>query len=157
MGKTIHFGYHIDPVWDIIKQIRTKVESELGEYAEELRHASKMTASELIENAVKYGDAVAQGEGISFEFTATERQITIMVSNKIVSQEDADDVQRHIDLIHAHNPEELYLNRLQALMDDPTLEKSQLGLIRIAYEGRFTLSYTCQDGILTITAIRNIS
>lgn len=159
MDQIIHLSYQIDPIWDIVKQIREQVVSALAAYPEDLRQASQMTASELIENAVKYGSGVGAGAGINFDLTATGQQITITVSNRVLAQEDYAEVQRHIELLNAPgaNPEALYLNRLQALMMmEHSGEKTQLGLFRIAYEGQFTLHCHFEQEILTIRAVREL-
>ncbi len=159
MDNAIHFSFYLDPLWDIVKRVRDKVENVLAAYSDELRDASKMTASELMENAVKYGTAVQQGKGISFEFTATEEKITIVVTNRLLNQEDGEEAKRHIDVIHAtENPEALYIQRLQALMEDLSLQKTELGLYRIAYEGQFMLSYACCDhDVISIKAVRTVN
>ncbi len=158
MEKTIHFDYHIEPIWEIVHQIRDKVEASLQDYSEELRYASKLAASELIENAVKYGISVSNGTGITFDFAADEERIVITVSNRAMSLKDLDDVRHFIDQINAsENVEALYLSRLHLLMENPNLEKTQLGLFRIAYEARCTLQYTIEQDILTVTATRQVS
>jgi hypothetical protein len=156
--QIIHLSYQIDPNWDIVKQIREQVVGALAAYPEDLRQASQMTASELIENAVKYGADTGADVGINFDLTATEQQITITVSNRILTQEDYAEVRRYLDLINAPdaNPETLYLNRHQALTMEPSGEKTQLGLFRIAYEGEFTLHYHFEQGLLTIRAVREV-
>lgn len=158
MTKNISFTHKIDPLWDAVKQIRNKVEASLkNECSQELCDASKMTASELIENAVKHGSAVDNGEGIHFEFVATEKQIKVTAANKVQYKEDFETLQCYIDKINgSDDPQELYLERLKMLMDNTRLVKTQLGLFRIAYEGEFTLDYNFEDNILTVIAIRDI-
>jgi len=157
MTEIITFTYQIDPLWDTVNKIRDKVELILREKGEELNDASKMTASELIENAVKYGCSITKGRGIQFELIANENLIRISVTNRINSMDDYQSVQMHIDAINAsNNPQELYIDRLMNLMENPKINKSQLGLYRIAYEGEFYLNYTFQNSILTITAQRKI-
>ncbi len=158
MDHTIHFSRHLTPLWDGIKQIRNTIDEVLDRYPDEVRNASKMTASELMENAVKYGTSVDQDTGISFELTATDRLVTITVTNRLLNTQDGEDAIQHLDIIKAsENPETLYLRRLQALMNDMSLQKTQLGLYRIAYEGQFRLSYTCDRHLISITAVRSIA
>ncbi len=158
MDHAIHFSRHLTPLWDGIKQIRNKIGVLLDRYPDDVRDASKMTASELMENAVKYGTSIDQDTGISFELTATDRLVTITVTNRLLNTQDGEDAIQHIDIIKAsENPETLYLQRLQVLMDDMSLHKTQLGLYRIAYEGQFCLSYTCDHHLISITAVRPIA
>lgn len=155
MSHHIHFACQIDPFWEIIKRIRERVEAALSGYAEELRHASKMTASELIENAVKYGTSVERHLGITFDFEATASKITIRVSNRVLSRADAENVCWHLEQIRAaENPETLYLQRLQTLLDHPNIERTQLGLFRIACECKFQLSCRLEQDVLTVSAVR---
>ena len=157
MKEAIHFEQYIPPLWDIVHSIRDKVEALLSDHPDEIRSACTMVASELIENAVKYGSPIKEGSGIRFEFTADERHIRITASNKIHSQKDYKQVTRFLNRIaDSDNPEALYLERLHTLLDESIHGKSQLGLFRIAYEGKFTLSYAYTQDILTIIAVRNI-
>lgn len=157
MTRAVSFSFKIDPLWDTVKEIRDKVEASLGGYEKELIDASKMTASELIENAVKHGSSLQEKAGIKFEFIASKTQIKVIVKNKIHSQDDYDILKGHIDQIHATgNPEELYVNRLRILMENTKLVKTQLGLFRIAYEGEFALNYKFEDDVVIVTATRDI-
>lgn len=149
--------YYIDPLWDTVKKIRGEVEGILQDRGQEITDASKMTASELIENAVKYGCSIEDGTGIQFELVLDENCIRIIVRNKVLSQDDFENVKSHIDNVNAsNNPQELYLQRLMMLMENTRLSKSQLGLYRIAYEGEFKLEYDYDDSILTVMATRKI-
>ena len=157
MNTNITFCYNIDPLWDAVRQIRDKVESSLTHFDKEISDASKMTSSELIENAFKHGLAIEDGTGIQFEFTAGDDTIRIEVKNKVHAREDFDVLKKHIDEINASNdPEELYLNRLRALMENTRIPRTQLGLYRIAYEGEFKLAYKKEKDILTVVASREI-
>ncbi len=157
MTDVVTFSYKIDPLWDTVKQIRDKVEASLENYEKEIADASKMAASELIENAVKHGSSLKGKGGIQFEFAANDTHIKIIVINKIHSQEDYDILKSHIDQIHTTgNPEKLYVNRLKILMENTRLVKTQLGLFRIAYEGEFDLEYKFDNEVVTVTAMREI-
>ncbi|MCP4400807.1 MAG: hypothetical protein GY801_26330 [bacterium] len=158
MDRAIHVSCHLIPLWDGIRRIRNTVDEALDRYPDEVRNASKMTASELMENAAKYGTSIDQDTGISFELTATDRLVTITVTNRLLNEQDGEDAIQHLDIIKAsENSETLYLRRLQVLMDDMSLQKTQLGLYRIAYEGQFHLSYTCDHHLISITAVRSIA
>ncbi len=157
MENDIFFNYTINPGWDIVKQIREKVELSVSEKNEDLAYASKMTASELIENAVKYGCPVDNQEGIAFNLNMNNNQITIKVSNGVRYQTDYQKVIENIDKINdTDNHQELYIQRLSELMENDKPGQSQLGLYRIAFEGEFNLAYEYKDEVLTVTATRNI-
>lgn len=159
MSKEVDFTYNIEPVWDAVKEIRDKVEALLATVRKELSYASKMVTSELIENAIKYGSAVdsVKTKGIGFEFSVSDNQIRIKVTNRIISEKDYENVKTHIGIItETNNPKEIYVQRLAQLMENPKIGESQLGLYRIAYEGEFDLQYEFNDGVLTIIATRSI-
>ena len=114
MDNPIHFEFHLEPLWGRVRYIREKVETLLCDYSEELRFASQITVSELLENAVKYGsNAEGKGIGIQLKVTVDERQILITVTNEVLFQEDYEEVRQTIHLINASDdPEELYIQRL---------------------------------------------
>lgn len=157
--SNIVFNYNIELTWSIVKFIRDNVESLVHDQSEELAYACKMTTSELLENAVKYGSPISREKGIEFSFILNQGEARITVANGIIRQSDYDNVKHHIDGINASgNPQELYIQRLNTLLENPELNKSQLGLYRIAYEGEFSLEYEYEDGsnVLTITATKTI-
>jgi hypothetical protein len=155
--KSVNFKYAIGSMWDTVKQVRDRVDSIVKKIDDDLSYASKMTASELIENAVKYGCGIHEGEGIAFELEVTTDEILIKTVNRIINQEDYLIVKSHIDKISAtDNPEALYISRLMELMENSKPGQSQLGLYRIAYEGEFMLKYELKDDILTVIATRKI-
>ena len=158
MSRSAIFSYHINPLWDIIRDIRGDVEKKLEGYDEDLRKAAAMAASELVENAVKRGTCQdGKGNGIEVCFTANESQIWIEVTNTARSGEDLSALKRHIRLIsETDDPWELYVQRLTLLMEDTEEAKTRLGLYRIAYEGRFRLTCTIDKNTVTVTAVRNI-
>jgi hypothetical protein len=127
----------ITPTWSILKEVQEKTEQFMknkntkSEYID----ATVMCASELVENAIKYGSSVSGQNLITFELR---------------------NVKEHVDnLKKTGDPGSLYTERLRELMDNPKPGASQLGLYRIAYEGEFTLDYKYQNGVLTVKAERN--
>ncbi|QTA91090.1 hypothetical protein [Desulfonema magnum] len=156
MDKTVSFEYYIRPLWYVVGEIRDKVEA-LLEFENSLNDACKMVSSELLENALKYGTCLKRGSDTRFEFTADEKQIRIEVSNDIYSEDDYKSLKDNIDQINASdNVRNLYIERLRLMMENTKMVKSQLGLYRITYEGKFKLSYQLEDTRLTITAIREL-
>ena len=159
MSDEITFNYNIDSSWSIIKVIRDKVESLLASKDEHLAYICKMTASELVENAVKYGCAIDDEKGIDFNFSLTNKKVKIEVSNGITHLSDFENVKKHTNEINAtKDPHELYVKRLTVLMEQKNVRQSQLGLYRIAYEGAFKLQYDFnkEKNVLTVSAIKEI-
>jgi hypothetical protein len=156
--QTIHKQI-IQPLWNVVKEIRNEVGINMENRGAELRDASQMVASELVENAVKYGLAINHESemGIEFLFQVNDREIMIEVTNSADSEYDLANVTRHIDAINkSKDPQHLYVKRLTELMDTPGQKGSQLGLYRIAYEGEFSLSYEVKDKVITVKAYRKI-
>jgi len=151
----------IQPLWNVVKEIRDEVGSIMENRGEELCSASQMTASELVENAVKYGFAidVAADRGIEFQIDVTDREIMVTVTNRAASEQDLTNLVTHIDAINkSDDPQALYVQRLTELMNaEDAYAGSQLGLYRIAYEGAFSLTYEVADSVITVKAYRKIA
>ncbi|MBU0994607.1 MAG: hypothetical protein KJ737_19095 [Proteobacteria bacterium] len=157
MGDNITFNYNIDLTWSIVKLIRDKVSSLVESQSEELAYACKMTSSELVENAVKYGCSIDNKKGIEFFFSLGDNEAQIKVSNGVINKTDFENVKAHINEINSSvNPQDLYIKRLNTLLEKPELSQSQLGLYRIAFEGEFLLEYSYNENlnILTVTATK---
>ncbi len=150
----ISVSCHIKPVWDSLEQIINKTESSLENLGGEFIDASIMAATELVENAIKYGNTKTM---IEFAITADDHQIRITVSNTIRAQQDYEEVKYLIDKIS--RSDDLYALFTERLLDvsktDNKYARTRLGLIRIAYEGRFEMTYNLKDDFLTITAVND--
>ena len=159
MDDHITFNCTIDLNWSIINQIRDKVASLVESHGEDLAYACKMTSSELVENAIKYGCYIAGKKGIELSLSLKDNEVRISVANGIINKEDLENVKTHIKAINSsNNPQELYINRLKTLLEKPELNQSQLGLFRIAFEGEFSLEYDYDEklNVLMVTATKRI-
>ncbi len=147
----IFFNYHIESVWDSVAKIRDGIEPSLEGFGRKMTDAAVMTASELVENAIRYGDSK---KGINFEITADERRIQISVSNTIGYLQDYKELKYLIEKINtSDNMHTVFVDRLRTIMEQGnSFMKTQLGLIRIANEGEFELSYKLENELLTVTA-----
>lgn len=143
----------IPKTWKFVRTIKTSVEQALEHFPEELRYAAGMAASELVGNAIKYGELPPPPH---LTCSVDDKQIVIEVSNRVASEESALDAQRRIEQANAGQGESLFLGRLQELLMGAG-QGGQLGLYRICYEGAFDLSYRYVDKILTITAVRGLT
>lgn len=157
MSEPIAIRQYFQPIWCIVKSVKEEVESILNGIDEAINHSCKMTASELMENALKYGDAVGENRGIMFDVTIDDHIIRIKVANRIIREEDLANIEKHInDINQATDPRELYMNRLRTLLENPNICESQLGLYRIAVEGEFKLTYELEGDVVTIIASREL-
>lgn len=146
----------IPATWQFVKNVKRMVEDALRELPEQVRYTAGMVASELVGNAIKYGDRTELAPQARLSMSMTGKQVVIEVSNGVRSPEHLEQVTRRIDeLAGAPNKEEFYLRRLQELLSGSS-QGSQLGIYRIGYEGEFDLSYTYVDHVLTIKATRGL-
>ncbi|MDJ0765808.1 MAG: hypothetical protein QNJ97_22680 [Myxococcota bacterium] len=144
----------ITPIWAIIEHVRKRIRTELAAtLTDEKLDATIICASELCENAIKYGDAVSQMQFIQFLLRRLDSAIQITVTNGVTSPSDLGEVKDFIERINkSQAPGQLYLDRLKELMEDATHDRTRLGLYRIAHETGFTLDYTLRDEVVTVTA-----
>ncbi|MBL9007164.1 MAG: hypothetical protein JNJ46_23105 [Myxococcales bacterium] len=155
MHKSIKMD--IPVAWQFVKNVKLMVEETLRSYPDNIRYSAGMVASELVGNAIKYGDRTESAPQAKFEISVTDSHVVIEVSNGVRSVDHLEQVTKRIDeLAGSTNKEEFYLRRLQELLSGVS-QGSQLGIYRIGYEGEFDLSYTFVNQILTIKATRGLS
>ncbi len=143
----------IEPTWNIVLNINDRIDEVMPDAGGEVVDSLRMVSTELVENAVKYGEPVPGMAGIEYELVVEENEIFIRVDNGVVNQLNVEQVKKCIDKIKKSEDRfKLYTNRLIELMESPKLGESQLGLFRIAYEGKCELSYSYQEQILTVKA-----
>ncbi|WP_437679177.1 hypothetical protein [Sorangium sp. So ce131] len=115
-----------------------------------------MTACELLENAIKYGEEVPAARAILFTLGLTGDTIHIVAINGCTDQRSAKRLLCCVQSLRdAANKEDLYVARLQELLAGPS-ENTSLGIYRIALEGGFTLGATYANEVVTVTATRRI-
>ena len=146
----------VPSVWDLVVQVRTKVASALSALHPELRDAAVMAAGELIENAIKYGKAVSGQPQAAIEVSIADGRLVLRVSSGVSSPDSAASTLDRIRAIReAPDKFALYTNRIRELMTSDS-HSSQLGLFRIAAEGRFELSGSLEGEVLHVAATRPI-
>lgn len=137
-------------------EVRHAVDQAMAAYAEPLRRAAQMVASELVENAIKYGQHTPELAPIRFVLSLSEQDVTIEVANDIDDRAALAILEARVAAINeSADREELLLNRMQEIIDRST-QDSQLGLYRIASEGGFHLEYSYNVSVLTVRATRKI-
>ena len=157
MENMLVFKEHIDHTWSIVNNIREKTAEQLSYLDSNLVEKTTMVVSELLENAIKYGDSVPDASNIEFELKIENNKIIITVSNGVRNQEDIDHLVASINRINtSENAMELYIERLKEIINGDTHGRTQLGLYRIIYEGEFMLNYHVRSNIMTIIAEKSI-
>ncbi len=153
MGDRVTIVYEFASVQDKLKELRKKLQHQLRDKDPELVDATVMSAAELVENAIKYGSSE-----ISFNLAIENDLLTIGVANRSMDQGDLDSFKAHVAKIRqSEDVGELYTQRLMELIEDPLRGPTQLGLIRIAHEGKFELDYRQEDDLIRVTATRSLN
>lgn len=161
MNEKKELKIQIKPEWKEIKIIQKQIIHFLNSILnnnEDLVEATEMSASELIENAIKYGNDKSSKKNINFNLSFEKDKIIINVKNDSNTTKNLN----KIDLIlfnikNCDNSELLYISKLKEIFHHPDLYESQLGFYRIAYEGKFNLDYSFDNHILSITATRYLN
>lgn len=143
----------IEPTWNIVLNINDRIDELLPDAKIEVVDSLRMVSTELVENAVKYGEPVPGMTGIEYELIVDDDFISIRVDNGVVTTTNVKEVEKSIEKIKkAKDRFKLYTARLAELMESPKLGESQLGLFRIAYEGNCDLNFKYEDNILSVIA-----
>lgn len=141
-------------MWSEVQEVRDRVQSLLGDMPDELREATVMVASELVENAIKYGHPVAEAPHATVSLDRDGDLIRVTVRNGAVSTASVRELRAHVDrLAQAPDRMALYLDRLRELMTSGG-GGSKLGLYRIGCEGGFDLRCDYVDQVVHMTATR---
>lgn len=113
-----------------------------------------MVITELMENAIKYGQDDAYIE-VAVTITGTDIQIRVdnqIDHNQIPSLKRLDHTLQWIRGIH--DPYQAFLERIRQIAREPLSDsKSCLGLVRIAYEGRAIIDFILEENRLSVSAI----
>lgn len=146
----------VTPVWNTIRGIRANVAVLLADYPPEFRYTAAMVASELLENAFKYGQPVPGAPLVSFDFGISDGVLRIETSNGATDSENMRELRLNIERLgSADDKMALYLARLQEIAGFPA-GTSRLGLYRIVAEADFNLSYSYDGAIVRVIATRPV-
>lgn len=150
------------PDWESVKREWASLKaffSESGLDAEEA-HALAMAASELMENAIKYGRWTSPGEVLTLSLEVAPRAVVIEVENP--TSDDLSSVRQLDDRIQwmrgFQSPFQAYVERLKQVSSQSYQEgESGLGLCRVAYEARCLLDfYVTGGGRLAMSAVYQV-
>lgn len=155
-GGVTPFAASVPMLWQIAHDVRLAVLESLARYDQDLRQATAMVASELVENVVKYGlGADADEPYVRVEVLAD--RIRVQTRNT-ASAAAASLVTDTIARIEQHpDPIELYAKVIDDSLQRARSGVSQQGLYRIAAVAGFKLSAGVRDdGRLEIVAERRL-
>jgi hypothetical protein len=152
----LHIKTATIPDWSEIGRIRKHVALALSELRESIRDAAVMVVSELVENAIKYGESVPSAPGIEVSVVRGHTWVSVTVASGTRDEEAAGRLRGYTEALAAsHDKLELYLARVQSLANSPE-PHSRLGLYRIGVEGAFDLRCSQENGVLRMTATRSL-
>ncbi|MCC6998463.1 MAG: hypothetical protein IT370_27880 [Deltaproteobacteria bacterium] len=145
--------------WRNVDLLRTSVQNCFTAVFADLDgcHAVSMVTGELLENALKYGDWRAADPATVFRLRVVggKGKVDVSVQNPIANElGGAGKLLQTLEWIASYpSAEAAYRARmLQIAQSEDPMEPSQLGLVRIAYEGNCALRASVDGAILTITA-----
>lgn len=119
------------------------------------REAVALAACELAENVGKYGVQHADPRAGTISIGVRGDVVRITVTNAVRDPQEARSVMAIVARIAScESVAELYRRRLSELFTNPGAPRAQLGLLRLAFEGGFTLSATYDAPLLQIIAER---
>ncbi len=149
----------VEPLWESVRDIRQRVGELLKDHPEELRAATMMAASELLENAVKYAECSARVPRVAFDLGLEDGALQITTTNPMADRAKLQHLSSVLDkLATTPDPERLYLDRIQQRSGNAAdLPNSGLGLYRVAAEGHFRLAHRFRDDMLSVIASRSIT
>jgi serine phosphatase RsbU (regulator of sigma subunit) len=154
--KDVAIEAQIQPVWATVREIRCRLNGELAAYPDRLRYAAGMVASELLENAIKYGESLPGIAQIAFSFVIRAGLCRITVTNGSNSQENISRLRAMVAEVNsAEDKSALYMRRMQELLEHPS-ERTGLGIYRVGFEGGFELACEACEGIVTVVAARSV-
>lgn len=142
--------------WSQARSVRTRVQEALADLADGVGlDGVLIVASELVENALKYGTQLAQLPEIRFHLKLDGALLRIEVTQGVRSQEALQALQDCLSSLDAHaSPQELYFTRLEAIASG--IANGGLGLYRVAAEGGFRLAHHLERNVLTVIAERRL-
>ncbi len=155
----------VRPEWDQIARVRERCNSffKSFHFKEDLRDALCMVASELLENAVKYGDFQNPDQNIEISIEVDDDKVTLEVKSPLDFSGEEENMRRldsFVQWIRGYqSPFQAYLERLRLVAAQPLdSDESGLGLVRIAYEGEAILDfYVTEEDCICISAIFSLN
>ncbi len=147
VNKTLNIALDMNADWRNTSHIQEAVWNFIYCSLDDEARADKisMVSTELVENAIKYGEARPRdSEAVKFSLKADVDKIVVEVRNRVKTGEYGEHVRRLDETIQwirgFENPFEAYMKRLY-LAARSTEEESCLGMARMAYEAEALLDF----------------
>jgi hypothetical protein len=147
----------IAPMLSMIAEVKTRIASAMIGSKKSSIDSTSMVATELLENAIKYGVVNNHIPQVGLDFELADDIVSIKVKNGVEESESLEKLKKTMKKIcESENKKALYLDRLQEIIDNPSKHASHLGLYRIVSKGEFDLKFHIQGDVLEITATKKI-
>ena len=154
-NKYLIFGF--DSSWEKLTEIRAEVKNFVKNINKDLSDAAVITASELCENAIKFGTNISTSENMRLGCELENNILRIIVTCGVINEKNLNDLINHINKINTEeNSLKLYVQQLMHFIKIKNSKETKLGLYRIAYESQFKISYDLMNNTLKIIAERRI-
>lgn len=137
----MRFKKRMAPKWSNIHKVQDKLEKKLNGCDKGFVDSVKMVVGELLENSVKYYMDHGIKKAIVLKVVYDD-EISISILNQVIKEDDVYSVAQAITRINkSESPYNLFIERLQEILDNRRVGESRLGLLRIASEGGFKLDF----------------
>lgn len=136
----MRYALDFPPDWSAVELIRSSVSLCIQAVLRDAEVSAQvsMVSAELLENALKHGDATRHP--IRYTLDATDGEVSVRVENAYSDAHCADELCSRLEAIaQAESPYAAYVAQLAAVVAGGPESEGQLGLFRIAYEGGFDL------------------
>jgi two-component sensor histidine kinase len=143
-------------MWSPLAALRGAIDEKFPGVEPDVLDAVRMAVGELGENVLKYGEPV---DGVAGRVTVsrTADGVEIRAVSRLTDPRRTERVVGILSRIAAGcDLRASFEARMLQIIEHPDEESTGLGLLRIAYEGLFELSYRHVDGTLTLVAARSI-
>lgn len=143
----------VQPKFEILNHVRSELNKALIGLDKTIIDSTEIVSWELLENAIKYGIANQNAPEAIYNFSLTEKEIQISVSNGIHSEVIISQFTNMMEIVkNSKDRAEPYINRLTEILDNQGNTKSQLGIYKIIAETDFNLDYRIENFVLTVYA-----
>ena len=150
-GAAEERAFHVRKGVRGVNDIVTMAAATVSHVPADCREAVSMAVTELCENLVKYVEGGTPG---TLSVEDDHGTIRLRVINPNCSPADAVLVRETVERLRTTDARVLYRERLTELFKNPSASRSRLGLLRVAFEGKFRLIANYRAPVLEIIAER---
>jgi hypothetical protein len=155
-GTVAEFSMNAQTPWQVTRQLRVAVLEGLAEHTAELRDATALVATELVENVVKYGLG-GEGQEPLVHVDVQADLVRVRTLNR-ADDSQARSVLATLTRIAGHaDRDALYADVIEHGLQHARPGVSQQGFYRIAAVSGFSLHGALRDGQLEIIAERRFT